>query len=894
VKNSPNVKPTRLLVLNLSLVMALFLSFLPLADHSVQAAPVQSVSASVTEESCFVAGVGERIFLPLLSRPGTGGVAPIAPAAAVTTERSLRYDVGKTYTYRYELAVQSRSTSQDAEGSQSNNGMAIGVSADVDVAITAKDATGVFSGRMRLRNVILCAADITGAGTLVGDEELLTALAQPIFFKQANDGVISEVTYPQASPATAVNLQKGLLNSLQITLKPGLSSYSAEESGGQGAYTSAYVLSEGEGGLNIARTFNQDGFATLLYSGDENEELLLQNTSTIFLDGPMGVLRSVKVVEEIVSADQSQTPPSTDDTADGATATSSATTQSSLILNGVADTPAAAAVAPTAAYVTGGLGVELSDDGPFRPGIDSDEVDLAAEFNALEGDLDNPALAQRLSDLIHADEGTAVLDMLKSRLEASSANEERAKRYIDVLGIDGTPRPEAVALLLPAVQKVYGPAVQEHALIGLIMLRTVHHDLVEAVQRIANDSDDPMHGLSLLVLGAIVEKIEDPTGGTKGAIKLKLRSGLRSANDDETRILYLDAIGNAGDLQALSQIQALLDNTNPFEVREAAIQALRKLPAENVEEQLISLLSNPDEDPELREIVANVLRGRKLSQAAVAALAAYDAEGGLVPAWSTQTNAITFKKSWNKHLGGSKLGIDLPGSVSATEKTNPNSVSLVARQEAVAHAWSFKYNIALAELLSQRKGDKQELKVTFSLLNNKIKKTFDKEVECAYNKSANLYKATHTLIDFKTKIPVWGAITVDLGIRATGSIALDFSYNLDVCNLTKPLVAGSITPSASATLEGYAALSIQVLRGGAAVSGTLLNTSIPAQLTAKRVTNFELCIDIKVKTKPLTIAIKLFAERRKLTGGWKRFFETTLFKYDTPQKDYPLLVSCLK
>ena len=867
----------------------------PTTATAVNTAPSLSVPSlsAPSATACVVAGVGHHIYLPITLRPAAMGDTPATPADPLTTDRELKYVVGKTYTYAYQLSVLSQSTSADAENSQNSNGMAIGVTADVDLAITDKTATGVSSGRLILRNVVICNADGTGRGTVVEDAELMAELGQPILFEQDDQGVILAVSYPVASSDTAVNIQKGVLNSLQITLKGNDDTYTVEEAGGQGVYEATYQLAEDTGGLNLSRTFNQDSFASLLFTGDENTELLLHNQSAIFLDATLGVLTSVHVTEQIISADQSDTPPSTGGDQDGNTASSGAFTKSKLLLHDVTDTPADAPLLTLRSlYVSGGMGAVLTDDGRLRPGIDLDEVDLEAEFEAFEAEPDNPELVQRLSDLMDAADDDAVKEMLVQRLEASS-DVEKAKAYIDILGVNGTPG--AQALLLPAVQKAYGQDVQEHALIALVTQRKVAALLLPAVQAIVEDPNDPLNELAWLVLGAIADTVEDPAGGLSRGIKEQLRQGLDSAGDDETRILFLDAIGNANDLDALSLIEGYLDGSYEFEVREAAIHALRKLPAGHAEPLLIGLLNNPDEDPLIREIAANVLRGRRpLTPAATAALTAYEEEGAFGDWFIHQPDSLNFKRTWNKHLGGNKLGIDLPGSVSATEYTNPNRISLIGRQEAVAHAWSFKYNLAMAELVSQRKGDKQEMKITFSLMNNKIKKNFDVEVQCAANKSANLYKATHTLIDLKTKIPVWGIISVDLGIRATGSIALDYTYSIDVCNPAQPRVGGSITPSVSATLEGYAALSIQILRGGASVSGTLLNTSVPVQLTAKRTTAFELCIDIKVKTKPLTIAVKLFAERRKLTGGWKRFFEKTLFKYETPQKEYPLLVSCLK
>ena len=719
----------------------------------------------------------------------------------------------------------------------------------------------------------------------------------PLLFQQQPNGVISQVAFPVGAPDTAVNLQKGILNALQLTLQAGSNLYTVEESGGQGQYQVAYTLTDSPAGLQIQKTFNQDSFIAMLYAGDENAELLLQNQSELLLDAEQGVVKTVTMNETIVSADESADAPSTDGGAvDGVVANSGAKTRGTLRLTGVTDMPIQAA-ALDAPYVDGTLGAVIEDSGPFRPGIDVATVDVAAELAALEAAPDDPALVKRLSDLLAVDDGSTVLDALRGRLQAVSANDAQAMGYIDALGVNSSPA--AQTTMADTLAAPFSPAVQEHTLIAFIGLAEPTTETLQLVARIANDPNDPnatLRDTALLVLGALLYVIEDPTGGVTGALLQQLRDGLQNAADDETRIRYLDAIGNAGDAAAYALIAGFVVNTQPFDVREAAVAALRKLTVDGAEAQLVQIMADSAEDEVLREVAANVLRGRVLSATAAAALAAYEGTttGEIAAAGLNQTNDLSYKKTWNKHLGGSKFGVDLPGSVAVAEKIQPvRNVSLVGRQEAVAHAWSFKYNIALAEVTSKRVADKQQFRVYFGLLNNKVKKEYVKEAQCAYNKTGNLYKATRTLIDVSQSIPVYAIISVDLGIRAVGNVSLDYTYNHDICNPLHPLVAGSITPAVSATLEGYAALSIKILRGGASVEGKLLDTSIPAKLTAKRDDSFQLCIDITVKTKPLTIKVKIFAERIKLNGKWKRFAEKTLFQYETPQKNYPLLVQCL-
>ena len=883
-------RPHRLRLLNLSLIIALLISVSPLWPTTAQAAPARTTAADL----CYVAGVGARLFLPMVamgqSQPATAQVA----AVTGTTPRELRYQLGKTYTYHYDLAVESQAVSREADGTAAVDGQALGVIADVDLSITEQTAAEGFAGMVVMRNVTICSAELSGVGTVVEDADLIAALQAPLLFQQQPNGVISQVAFPVGAPDTAVNLQKGILNALQLTLQAGSNLYTVEESGGQGQYQVAYTLTDSPAGLQIQKTFNQDSFIAMLYAGDENAELLLQNQSELLLDAEQGVVKTVTVNETIVSADESADAPSTDGGAvDGVVANSGAKTHGTLRLTGVTDMPSQAA-ALTAPYVDGTLGAVIEDSGPFRPGIDLTTVDVAAELTALEAAPDDPALVKRLSDLLAADDDGTVLAALRGRLQAVSANDAQAMGYIDALGVNSSPA--AQTAMADTLAAPFSAAVQEHALIAFVGLPEPTTPTLQLVARIANDPNATLRDTALLVLGALLYVIEDPTGGVTGSLLQQLRDGLQNAADDATRIRYLDAIGNAGDATAYDLLVGFVANTQPFDVREAALAALRKLTVDGAEAQLVQIMTDSAEDEVLREVAANLLRGRVLSTTAAAALATYEGTttGEIAAAALNQANDLSYKKTWNKHLGGSKFGVDLPGSVAVAEKTQPvRNVSLVGRQEAVAHAWSFKYNIALAEVTSKRVADKQQFRVYFGLLNNKVKKEYVKEAQCAYEKTGNLYKATRTLIDVSQSIPVYAIISVDLGIRAVGNVSLDYTYNHDICNPLHPLVAGSITPAVSATLEGYAALSIKILRGGASVEGKLLDTSIPAKLTAKRDDSFQLCIDITVKTKPLTIKVKIFAERIKLNGKWKRFAEKTLFQYETPQKNYPLLVQCL-
>ena len=85
-------RPHRLRLLNLSLIIALLISVSPLWPTTAQAAPARTTAADL----CYVAGVGARLFLPMVamgqSQPATAQVA----AVTGTTPRELRYQLGKT------------------------------------------------------------------------------------------------------------------------------------------------------------------------------------------------------------------------------------------------------------------------------------------------------------------------------------------------------------------------------------------------------------------------------------------------------------------------------------------------------------------------------------------------------------------------------------------------------------------------------------------------------------------------------------------------------------------------------------------------------------------------------------------------------------------------------
>lgn len=894
------MKPmVRTKALNALLILLLLLGVIPLP---VRAAPQSPASNN------------SKLFLPIVAA-NTNQVTSSIKATPIlfgATPRKLRYAVGKLYQYDYAVQITSSSVKRDAQGSQADGGETTVIQATANVMITGQEQDGSFLGEVTLQTPSLYRTD-GKTQYVVEDAETLKALAIPLRFKQAVNGVITAVFTPADAPAQAVNIQKGILNALQVTLVDGQNAYVAQEQAGQGTVQVQYTLQEQFDGLYITKQYDQRGFAKLVMAGDQDPSLQLQNAIHVVLDRNQGVISSMTYNEQIASGNGAADADGSG-VYDGVAAWSTIQSVGRLTLLGVTDAPRSM-TSMGLSYKTDSLSGQLTKAYPNREAIDLSQVDLDSELAQLEVEPSNPAHHARILALVEADSGDPtdridVLGTIASHLQSNAAKFAVASAYIDVLGSVGTPQAQEILSAVLGNHQVYpaladapfGEAVQEQALINLSMLKAPTGATVETVKSLLKNVNAELHDTAVTVLGAIAGHLATQDLTTAQQLADLLATNLSAARQPAEAELYLNAIGNAGLPSALGLVKPYLHATvtltstgqvtDDLELQAAALVALRKMPGSEAETLLVDALNDATRPHTLRLLVANALHERSdLSKTAQTALAQFSISPMAAPG--------SYNKSWTKLLGNHDLGVEFPGGIDVASP--PAAPNLTAYAYQAANGWIFQHslNIAKGELRAFHRGVNQVFGAYLSIGGNVIRQ-FELEFPCGISQGGNLYSGTVQFFDVSYSIPVFAVITLNINVKASGTFTLDWNAAADFCTIGKITLNAGITPKAWATASASAYLDIVVARGGATLSATLLQTSVPAGASVtwnSAASSMSVCLDIKVQTQALSGSLDVWADIRVPRLGippwtWKRLGSARLWNFSTPSATYPLLVQC--
>ncbi len=146
-----------------TLLLAMLLGNLPLTV-------AQAASPSTSIATCEAPATGNigKVFLPVILSAGSNLVATAQslPTTPLAIPRQLRYQVGKTYVYAWDLKISSKTVAYDSEGLHDNGTMTTYVRALADVSISEKGVDNVYTGQVVLRNPFVCSTDGTDQSVL--------------------------------------------------------------------------------------------------------------------------------------------------------------------------------------------------------------------------------------------------------------------------------------------------------------------------------------------------------------------------------------------------------------------------------------------------------------------------------------------------------------------------------------------------------------------------------------------------------------------------------------------------------------------------------------------------------------------------------------------------------
>ncbi len=895
-----------------TLLLAMLLGNLPLTV-------AQAASPSTSIATCEAPATGNigKVFLPVILSAGSNLVATAQslPTTPLAIPRQLRYQVGKTYVYAWDLKISSKTVAYDSEGLHDNGTMTTYVRALADVSISEKGVDNVYTGQVVLRNPFVCSTDGTDQSVL-DDPDFVKALKTPILFKQATNGVVTGVSLPADAPTQVTNLQKNVISALQMTLQAGTNNYEVEEQGGQGTYKATYKIEEKENNLHITKSYDQSDFSKLITQGAESKTMTMTVSTTTILDGAEGIARSVESNAEIASGIDNEPANASEGAYVGASVWTKIASHSQFTLKEVKATEVQASALPLETYVDSNLGMVLSEQSANRQGIDLTQVNLDNEFTDFESDLENSVHFVRILDLVSADSATLVLDKLKERLQLNSANDLLAKRYIDILAAVGTPYAQDIlngvlgnsAVGAADLAATLSITTQEQAMIDMVLLSSPTITTVNTVQGLSQDVMSPLQETAVSVLGATISNLADEDPTTAQLLTTGLVQSLSTMTETSDIELYLDAVGNTGLPSALSAISTYLSSTTSSTVQSASLQedgdpngviktaallALRKIPGQAAENLLVAALNNANEEEATRLQAANALSSRpELSSLAATALQGYLSANLASPG--------LYRRYWNSSLGDSKLGVEFPGGLTVASPPK-YYLYMYAYQRVNGFIWGRNFNIAQGELLSRGQQNGILFGAYLSLANNRIRRAWELNVPCSSSRSGTLWNGSMRILDLSFGVGVDG-IGVTIAARVEGSASVDYVLSANICNINNSSASATITPRVSATAAGEGGLAVGLgirKRVGGGIQGSLVNARLPVTAnTSYNGSNFKFCANIRLIVPPLNARIYGFADAGFRPLGffgptiWKRILNVTVKNFSTPSIDRAIFDRC--
>jgi hypothetical protein len=825
-----------------------------------------------------------KVHLPLI----TNGVA----LQQDNRVRQLGYTVGSTYSYQWELTVKTESVSKDSQGAQ-EGGNTTQLSGLVDLQVLAQDANGAYQLALSVRNPTMIASLHDEAASSLNDPAVMAALATPLLFTQAATGEVLDVRSPQDAPAAVVEIQKGIVNLLQVTLRDE-EQYTVVEEGGQGRYQSHYTVSDTADGVLVAKTIDEGDFIELVSAGTPEAQIKLNNRVEMRFASPQSAPQEVHVVETITAGGTQ----SVDEAADGAQSAAAVEirvlSEGRLRLRQVNTTADATLVAASANYSQGRLRANLDEAATMATEVDLSTVQIADELAALEQNPTHAPQVQRLAELIRQDGSQQVLQAVADRMQQVNAGEQH-NGYIDLLSMAATP--EAQQLLIDHVlaNEAADTTLKARALTQLADVEQPSAQLVTVVNQISQSSDQELRSLALLTLGGLAHSLQTSDSQAANKVATALTTRLQAANSDEERELLLLAIGNAGLATTENAIAAYLTNSNPH-LRGAATLALRKLPANTVDHQLIDHLTQ-EASAYVQEMAAIALTHRLVTPALYTA-EAEQALQGYAAVVAAATNGV-WAKNWNKSFSAGPVTINLPGDITVKGTPDAPALTLDANQAATGNVMGINFSLFRAKLLSDAPSGSRRFGAYFWIGSNTLVWKVEENVACSFAKSGVLWEGSREFFRFSRSIPVYGVLVVTLNAGAGGYAKITYDYQQQLCDANAATVTGKITPQTAVTAAGSAYLTLVAIRGGVTLSADILKTTIPAEINAKLTPNgsaipkLSVCVNVNANVEPLKGALAANAQIWvPWQFKWKTVLSRNLWEFAVTAQSYSLLADC--
>lgn len=540
---------------------------------------------------------------PALSRQSSVGVT-----ASSGSPSALRWDVGqkRAYTLLSErtlrFAAKTKGDERRDPSAPSQDRYRISISGTWQVAVVRVDAFGVLL-EAQLSEPQIALGDVTASGAMEETARLRTLLATPFFLQQSVSGQLRALRLPAGHTPFSRGLLKALVASLQYVRAgdsptvhtTASSTWTARELDATGEYEARYVLGSSR------RTCDKQ---RLRYTQVAAAQGLLPVASLGRLTGSLQVHfeldpdadEAARVVSlsgsEALDVDPGPDMPQV-------------SSQSQFSLRFVQATQ----IADASARAQRAMGSDYDVVAMGQADLDA-ESDRRSDLQAVRGASYGDLLA-RLDALAKSDDGARRAELLSQlaalvRLDPTTAQKARqtivsgaeaatARTLLGALGAAGS-SPAQASLVALAESDSLSPDVRSNAVAMLGLGDHPTDATTTALSKLSSDRDPDVRGTAALAQGnaALAQRKEGHVAEAEQAVD-ELLAKLQAAATVEEQLLYIQALGNAGDARALSALQTALSATD-IELRSAAVTALRFIPDDRVDGLIAStLLQDPVE-----------------------------------------------------------------------------------------------------------------------------------------------------------------------------------------------------------------------------------------------------------------------------------------------------------
>ncbi|MEM1206482.1 MAG: hypothetical protein AAGN66_24830 [Acidobacteriota bacterium] len=785
-----------------------------------------------------LAVVAASTVLPQSAWADTGSPRPDRPTTPV-----LKCDPGRELTYGYEGIFVGEA---DVETIQESGYESARLAGDASVAVTAVARQehlcthAVKLDAVRVEQIV--GEEVRASAT---HEDMAEQIQAPFYFTQTADGQIVEVAVGADEAPEVVNFKRGIVNALSLTLR-GDDRYEVVESDISGTYVAHYTRQRGDEGLTFERSKTTSDYLVGKNGQQVETRMEVAQTTRVGFDELEGCLTEISIDESVVIAAPGPNDPPVSAHYHHETLTVRAAVNMRMTGSGrnLGHTQLKHDLE------TGDL-VRLPVNAALAQSPEDEDLGEAIDdlLSQMQKHPENPDLVLTLARAVRSD--PRGVDHLDRHLGVRSLPRRLTATLAAVLVSEGGPEAQGV-LARRLVSGDAGSEVQDLAVVLSTQLPSPSADLVASVSPLAEDPSSPSWVAANLALGAYAHSLRKTAPEHSAELVGNLESRLRRAETPDEAQLFMRALGNAGAESSLPLLRHYLGSTDRVD-RLAAVAGMRRIASKEVEGLFLEHYPGESSRSVRREI-EDVLDMR--------------AAQGASPR-SAQARAVVVDWSWSGTFGGNVASATV--SARALIEDEPYLVDMQLDTDAQVFG-NGPINVAEVGMLTERVSDQDRRFRFFVSLGGVNVRNIDQTRACSIVGENTLFEASVVdLFSITTPpIPIAGPLTLSFGIEGSIEFYVNYLRAGDWCSANGDIKMG-LAPGFGLNVDGYATLSLWIVRGGIGIEGNVVSIDFP--ITADAEMEFQnaptVCFQIDARLKAIDMQLYAWAQFKIPFFGWR-------------------------